>query len=374
MDLLSEDVRRDPYPVYDRLRAVAPVLPFGPAWVLLDHASVSRALREPEVFGSEVVPPTGKAPDWLIFTDPPRHGRQRALIAKAFTPRSVAQLEPRIREVARELIGGRTELELVGDLATPLPLLVIAAMLGIPAADRERFVRWADAINGLSYSAVGGPAAHEMIAAYYRVRDEAEPYVAALVEQRRRDPREDLITRLAHAEIDGERLTNAELFGFVQLLLAAGTETTTNLISNSILCAAEHGVPRDIPRFVEEVLRYRAPAQIMFRQTKQAVELHGVAIPRDAFVLVAVGAANRDPAAFAEPNRFDPTRDPNPHVGFGHGIHYCIGAALARLEARVVLEELFALGAPVLAGNAPWTPRKALHVLGPTALPVAFRG
>jgi cytochrome P450 len=374
MDLLSDDVRRDPYPVYDRLRAVAPVVPFGPAWVLLDHASVSRALREPEVFGSEVVPPTGKAPDWLIFTDPPRHGRQRALIAKAFTPRSVAQLEPRIREVARELIGGRTELELVGDLATPLPMLVIAAMLGIPAADRERFMRWADAINALSYSAVGGPAAQEVIAAYFRVRDESERYVAALVEERRRDPREDLITRLAHAEIDGERLTRAELFGFFQLLLAAGTETTTNLISNSILCAAEHGVPRDIPRFVEEVVRYRAPAQIMFRQTKQAVELHGVAIPRDAFVLVAVGAANRDPAAFAEPNRFDPTRDPNPHVGFGHGIHYCIGAALARLEARVVLEELFALGTPVLAGNEPWTPRKALHVLGPTALPVAFRG
>ena len=374
MDLLSDDVRRDPYPVYDRLRAVAPVLPFGPAWVLLDHASVSRALREPEVFGSEVVPPTGKAPDWLIFTDPPRHGRQRALIAKAFTPRSVAQLEPRIREVARKLIGGRTELELVGDLATPLPMLVIAAMLGIPAADRERFVRWADGINGLSYSAVGGPAAQEMIAAYYQVRDEAEPYVEALAEERRRDPREDLITRLAHAEIDGDRLTGAELFGFFQLLLAAGTETTTNLIANSILCAAEHGVPRDIPRFVEEVVRYRTPAQIIFRQTKQAVELHGVTIPRDAFVLVAVGAANRDPAAFEEPNRFDPTRDPNPHVGFGHGIHHCIGAALARLEARVVLEELFALGAPVLAGNEPWTPRKALHVLGPTALPVAFRG
>ena len=362
MDLLSEDVRRDPYPVYERLRAVAPVLPFGPAWVLLDHASVSRALREPEIFGSEVVPPTGKAPDWLIFTDPPQHGRQRALIAKAFTPRSVAQLEPRIREVARELIGGRTELELVGDLAMPLPLLVIAAMLGIPAADREQFLRWADAINGLSYAAVGGPAAQAMIAAYYRVRDEAEPYVAALIEERRRDPREDLITRLAHAAIDGERLTGAELFGFFQLLLAGGTETTTNLIANSILCAAEHGVPRDIPRFVEEVVRYRTPAQIMFRQTKQAVELHGVTIPRDAFVLVALGAANRDPAAFAEPNRFDPTRDPNPHVGFGQGIHYCIGAPLARLEARVVLEELFALGAPMLAGNEPWTPRKALQI------------
>src|ERR1044072_2906951 len=106
MDLLSPEVRRDPYPVYERLRAVAPVVPFGPAWVLLDHASVSRALREPDVFGSEVVPPTGRAPDWLIFTDPPRHGRQRALIAKAFTPRSVAQLEPRLREVARERIGG----------------------------------------------------------------------------------------------------------------------------------------------------------------------------------------------------------------------------------------------------------------------------
>src|SRR6185369_3431272 len=158
MDLLSEEVCRDPYPVYERLRAVAAVVPFGPAWLLLDHASVSRALREPDVFGSEVVPPTGRAPDWLIFTDPPRHGRQRALIAKAFTPRSVAQLEPRIRQLSRELIAGRTELELVGELATPLPTLVIAEMIGIAAADRQRFVRWADAINGLSYAAVGGAA------------------------------------------------------------------------------------------------------------------------------------------------------------------------------------------------------------------------
>lgn len=374
MDLFSDEVRRDPYPVYEKLRAMAPVMPFGTAWVLLDHASVSRALREPEVFGSEVIPPTGKAPDWLIFTDPPRHGRQRALIAKAFTPKSVAQLEPQIRALARELIAGRTELELVGDLATPLPMLVIAAMLGIPAADRDRFVRWADGINGLSYSAVGGPLAQQMIAAYQRVRDDAEPYVAALVEERRRDPRDDLMTRLALAEIDGERLTGAELFGFFQLLLAAGTETTTNLIANAILCAAEHGVPRDLAPFIEEVVRYRTPAQVMFRQTKQAVELHGVTIPRDAFLLVAIGAANRDPAAFREPNRFDPTRDPNPHVGFGHGIHYCIGAALARLEARVVLEELFALGVPALACREPWTPRRALHVLGPTALPVVFRG
>jgi cytochrome P450 len=374
MALFSDEVRRDPYPVYEKLRAMAPVMPFGTAWVLLDHASVSRALREPEVFGSEVIPPTGKAPDWLIFTDPPRHGRQRALIAKAFTPKSVAQLEPQIRALARELIAGRTELELVGDLATPLPMLVIAAMLGIPAADRDRFVRWADGINGLSYSAVGGPLAQQMIAAYQRVRDDAEPYVAALVEERRRDPRDDLMTRLALAEIDGERLTGAELFGFFQLLLAAGTETTTNLIANAILCAAEHGVPRDLAPFIEEVVRYRTPAQVMFRQTKQAVELHSVTIPRDAFLLVAVGAANRDPAAFREPNRFDPTRDPNPHVGFGHGIHYCIGAALARLEARVVLEELFALGVPALASREPWTPRRALHVLGPTALPVVFRG
>ena len=374
MDLFSDDVRRDPYPVYEKLRAMAPVMPFGTAWVLLDHASVSRALREPDVFGSEVIPPTGKAPDWLIFTDPPRHGRQRALIAKAFTPRSVAQLEPQIRAIARELIAGRAELELVGDLATPLPMLVIAAMLGIPAADRDRLVRWADGINGLSYSAVGGPLAQQMIAAYQRVRDEAEPYVAALVEERRRDPRDNLMTRLALAEIDHERLTGAELFGFFQLLLAAGTETTTNLIANAILCAAEHGVPRDLAPFVEEVVRYRTPAQVMFRQTKQAVELHGVTIPRDAFLLVAVGAANRDPAAFREANRFDPTRDPNPHVGFGHGIHYCIGAALARLEVRVVLEELFALGAPALASREPWTPRRALHVLGPTALPVVFRG
>ncbi len=381
IDLSSDEFRRDPYPAYDQLRAAAPVYqdPRSGLRLVLDYDGVRRVLSDPEVFSSRY------GPDWLIFADPPRHTKLRALISKAFTPRSVAALEPRIRDLSRSLldrVAGRGEMDLVADFAAPLPMLVIAEMLGIPAADRPRFQRWADAILAMSYT-IGGPAemARAATEGFAAVTGEMAGYLQRLLGERRSQPRDDLLTRLAAAEVDGERLTPAEILGFFQLLLLAGSETTTNLISNAVLCLAEHPAQRArlradpglLPSAIEEVLRYRAPLQWMYRVTRREVDLRGTTVPAGAMVLAVIGSANRDPAAFPDPGRFDITRDPNHHLAFGHGAHFCLGAPLARLEARVALADLLArLDGLEPATAAPWEPRPGLHVHGPARLPVRF--
>jgi len=206
-------------------------------------------------------------------------------------------------------------------------------------------------------------------------------YLPALIEARRSSPRDDLLTRLVAAEVDGERLTFPELLGFVQLLLLAGSETTTNLICNAIICFAENRNqlarlredPALVPSAIEEVLRYRSPLQVIFRKSHREIELEGQTILAGKMVLLVLGAANRDPACFADPDRFDVTRDPNPHLGFGHGIHFCLGAALSRLEARIAIPDLLRrIGEFRLDEANPWEPRRAFHVHGPTRLPIQF--
>src|SRR5581483_2466614 len=198
-----------------------------------------------------------------------------------------------------------------------------------------------------------------------------------LMAERRAARREDLLTRLVEAEIDGERLSEDEILAFVQLLLTAGNETTANLLNNAILCFLENPdqlaqlriAPHLLPSAVEEVLRYRSPLQFMYRATKCEVEMHGQKIPAGKIVLAVIGSANRDPLQFANPDRFDIRRNPNPHIAFGHGIHFCLGAALSRLEARVALTELLTRFERFeLASDEPWPPRQALHVHGPDRL------
>lgn len=383
----SDDVRRNPFPWYDELRCRSPVLgdPRSGAWMLFSYAAVKQAMDDHETFSSRAVPPGGRAPEWLVFLDPPRHTRLRAIVTRAFTPRTVAALEPRVREISRGLldrVARRGEMDLVGDFAGPLPVLVIAEMIGIPAADHERFARWSEVIMRLAYSAAGGEDAARAVREHAEAKEEMRACVAGLTARRRAAPRDDLLTRLVGAEVDGERLTEEEILGFFQLLLAAATETTTNLISSAVLCVLEHpremdrlrAAPELLPRAIEEVARYRSPGQIAFRQTTRDVEMHGAVIPADSLVLAMVGSANRDPDAFADAARFDVARDPNPHLAFGHGIHYCIGAALARLEARVALPDLLErLPGLALAADEPWQPRRAPHVHGPQRLPVRFR-
>ena len=387
MEMFTDEMRRNPYPLYDELRNHMPVfqVPGTRMWMLFDYESVKRALTDHEAFSSVVrTPAGGKTPDWLVFSDPPRHSKLRAIVMRAFTPRSIASLEPRVRELSRELLAphlGRGELDLVADYSAPLPVIVMAELLGIPVEDRPRFLRWGEVIMNLSYNIEPGEAAERSVREHAAAKEEMRAYLAHVREERRQAPRDDLLTRLFEAEVDGERLTEEEVLGFFQLLLSAGTETTTNLIDNAMLCFLEHpdqlarlrGAPELLPSAIEEVLRYRSPAQVMYRETKRELALHGVTLPAGTFVLPIIGSANRDPRQFHEPHRFDIGRNPNPHIAFGHGIHFCLGAALSRLEARVALGDLLErMKDFALASAEPWEPRKALHVHGPLRLPLRF--
>jgi cytochrome P450 len=387
MHLFSDEMRRDPYPAYAELRRGSPLvhLPGPDLWAIFDYEGVRRALTDHEAFRSNVGGSRGVVFEWLLFTDPPRHAKLRALVTRAFTPRSVADLEPRVRAISRELIDRvveRGELDLAADFAVPLPLMIVAEMVGIPPEEWPRFKRWADSIIDLGNTIVGSDEASRAASDAFLASDaEMRDYLGDRLEERRSAPRDDLLSRLASAEVDGERLSEAELVRFVQLLIAAGTETTTNLIDNAALCLLEHpgelarlrASPALLPSAIEEVLRYRSPVQAMFRTPTRDVELHGRTIPAGKFVMAMIGSANRDPARFAEPDRFDITREPNPHVAFGHGIHFCLGAPLSRLEGRVALADLLErLRGLEPATDAPWRPRSSFHVHGPVSLPLRF--
>jgi cytochrome P450 len=373
--------------LYDQMRRSHPVLHLAPAevWMIFDYDSVKRALGEPETFSSRAAPPGGGALGWMIFFDPPRHTKLRALISRAFTPASVANLEPRIRALSRALLDAmieRGDMDLVADFALPLPMMVIAEMLGIPAADRLRFRQWNEIVLGMVYTIGGGEAALRAVQQFGAATAEKRAYLTGLLAERRTTPRDDLLSRLVHSDVDGERLTDTDILNFFQLLLLAGSETTTNLIGNAILCFMDHpdqlarlrANPTLLPAAIEEVLRYRSPLQVMFRQTWRDVALHGQVIPAGKLVLGMVGSANRDPRAFADAERFDITRDPNPHVAFGHGVHFCLGAPLARLEGRIALSDLLErLGHFEPATSEPWEPRRAYHVHGPSRLPIRFK-
>jgi len=385
MDFFSAQMRRDPFPAYDRLRTTAPLLrePNFDAWMIFDYAGARQALTDDHRFSSSMSTAGRRNPDWLIFLDPPRQPKLRSLISRAFTPKAIAELAPRIRELSRQLldkVSDRGEMDVVGEFATPLPMIVISEMIGVPAAEWARFRRWSDIILKLSHTLSAGAAASAASAEYFAVHAEMSAYVTALVAERRAQPKDDLLSRLVQAEVDGEQLTEQEILGFVELLIVAGQETTSNLIANAVLCVAEYpdqldrlkASPELLPRAIEEVLRFRSPVQWVFRATRCDVEMHGQTIPAGKLVLPILGSANRDALVFAEPNRFDIGREPNPHIAFGHGIHFCLGAPLARLEASIALPDLLAhLGQFELVDDQ-WEPRSALHVLGPSKLPVRF--
>jgi cytochrome P450 len=391
LNLFSDDARRNPFALYHEARAASPVLyePTSRLWMIFDYDGVRRALTDHETFSSRHGPA-----EWLVFMDPPRQAKLRAIIAKAFTPRSVANLEPRIRELSQDLLdqmlGGdeagapshdtTRHIDLAAEFAVPLPMRVIAEMLGVPPAHRARFTRWSDVILRMSHTVPSGANTPTTAAAmddFIAITAEMNDYLAYVLEQRREEPKDDLLTRLDQAEIDGERLTQAEILGFFQLLLVAGQETTTNLINNAIVCLLDHpdqlALLRQRPELLasalEEVLRFRSPVQWMFRLTTRDVEMHGRTIPAHKVVLALIGSANRDPAQFRAADRFDITRDPNPHIAFGHGVHFCLGAPLARLEARIALADFLARVRHVeYASPDPWPPRQALHVHGPDRL------
>ena len=388
MDIFSDDMRRNPYPAYEQMRSGSPVFHLPPfdLWMIFDFEGVKRVLLDHDAFSSDLshAPGNGNPGEWFIFFDPPRHTKLRALISKAFTPRVVANLEPRIRELSRQLLDQtieRGEMDLAADFSVPLPMQVIAEMIGVPVADWPRYKRWSDVILKLANTFSRDAEAAKTLDEYRAVTAEMRVFLPDLIAQRRAAHQDDLLTRLIEAEVDGERLTQEEILGFVQLLLVAGQETTANLINNAILCFIENpdqlarlqAAPDLLPSAIEEVLRYRSPVHWMPRATKRDVEMHGQVIPAGKLVFPMIGSANRDPKQFRDADRFEITRDPNPHIAFGYGIHACLGAPLSRLEARIALADfLERVKKFELASDEPWEPRQALHVHSPSRLPIRF--
>jgi cytochrome P450 len=341
----------NPFPRYEAMRHSEPVFQDQETgvWHVFRYDDVQRVLSEHATFSSRI---GGDNPSEtgqlfaasLINTDPPRHRQLRSLVSQAFTPRSVEALGPRISELTDELldpVAGAGAADLIDQLAYPLPVIVIAELMGIPAADRDRFKQWSDVIVSQTRPGAdetGHMAAHREMAEYF----------TGMIEQRRRQPGNDLISALLAAEIDGQKLSVIELLGFCALLLVAGNETTTNLIGNAVLCFTEApgtaerliAEPALLPQAIEEVLRYRSPVQSMYRISAVDTTLRGLPIPAGSPIVAWIGSANRDGEQFPHPEVFDVGRSPNRHLAFGQGIHFCLGAPLARLEARIALQSL----------------------------------
>ena len=285
MDLFSDSMRRNPYPAYDQMLSGSPIVHIPPfdLWMIFDFEGVKRALADHHAFSTELshAPGNGNPGEWFIFFDPPRHTKLRPLISKAFTPRVVADLKPRIRELSCQLLDQTIErgaMDLVADFAVPLPMRVIAEMLGIPADDWPRYKRWSDVILRLANTFARDEEAAVTVKEYRAVTAEMRAFLPDLIAQRRAEHHGGLLTRLVEAEVDGERLTSEEILGFAQLLLVGGQETTANLINNAVLCLMENpdqrarleAAPGLLPSAIEEVLRYRSPVQWMPRATRRA--------------------------------------------------------------------------------------------------------
>lgn len=304
------------------------------SWMVFRYREVKQVFSEWQTFSSRIPHPPEQTDftQSLNFTDPPRHRSLRSLAQQVFTPHRVEQLIPRMTAITHELIdrvAAQGQMDFMQDLAIPVPIIVIAEILGIPLEDREDFKRWSDGIVTLD------PSALQAMADYFR----------DLIQQRRGRPSHDLMSDLIAAHEGGEKLTAQELVDFCIVLLVGGNETTTNLLGNAILCFNEHPKAFDwlkqepalLPLAIEEVLRYRSSIQAMQRITTVETQLGGQTIPAGQMVTVWIGAANRDETQFEQAETFVVDRNPNPHLAFGNGIHFCLGAPLARLEGKIVL-------------------------------------
>lgn len=364
--LLSADAVTDPYRPLGELREREPVFWDSGlrAWMLTRYDDVHAAFRDPRLSADRITgyrdrldaqarqrfaPTFDIRSRWAVFTDPPVHTRLRGLVHKAFTPRVVANLEPRITTVVDDLLIGlreHVEVDLISRFSYPLTAIVIAEMLGVPPADRQQFKTWSDDLMVLVFGALDVPDRH---ARGELALQELAAYLTDLACRRANDPRDDLITRLVQVEDEGETLTRDETAAMCTMLLFAGHETTTNLIANGVLALLQHpeqrhalhNNPNLIRPAVEEMLRYDGPVKSLIRVVAEDHERHGRHLCRGDRVFLMVGAANRDPRRFAAPQRFDITRaDSSDHLGFGFGIHYCLGASLARLETALGIEAL----------------------------------
>ncbi len=384
----------EPFSWYERMRAEEPIRYDAnrEIWDVFRYEDTKAVLRNDSVFSSDPqntpqfdVPEEEQSPimDTVLFTDPPDHRRLRAVVEEFFRPNAVSDLAPRIEEITDDLlddalVGG--ELDVVEGLAYPMPVIVIAELLGVPSEDRGQFKEWSDALvarpEGESEAAL-----ERFQARQERVLGELTDYFAEMVEIRRNDPRDDLITALIEAETDGQELTEREILGFCMLLLVAGNITTTNLITNALRCFAERPETMDALReddldmrtTIEEVLRYRSPVQALFRVATTDTGLGDHDISAGDGIVTWLGAANRDGEQFASPHEFVPDRRPNQHIAFGYGSHFCLGAGLARLEAKIALRELLDQTSEIEIHTEELSPVRSSFSYGVESLPISVR-
>lgn len=394
-DLFSvplETFLADPYPFYHRLRSEAPVYwdERNRTWILTRHADVAAVLRDPRFLA--VAPLGGSDPRfhvfrdvtrrWLIHLNPPEHTRLRALVNKAFLPRVVEQLRPHIEQTVKVLIdkvqaAGR--IDLIADLAHPLPVVVITRMLGVSAKDDVNFQQWTDALSrGLEPADM---LTEPILERANQAAQAFDDFFRGLIGSKRQQPSDDLLSGLIAVEDQGQCLSTDEIIALGMLLFIAGHETTVNLIGNGILALLRHpgqmallrGAPdRLMKSAVEEFLRYDSSVQMTFRRTAADVELGGQTLRAGSDVQLVLGAANRDPEAFPNPDQLDVTRADNKHLAFGGGIHYCVGAPLARVEAQVAIRAMLTRlpGLRLASDTVDWRPIVGLR--GLKALPLVF--
>ena len=394
--LFGPEMLADPYPFYRRLRETHPVFRSGEldAWIVTSYEAVNGALRNPQ-FSSDRFPRlrqrlASKGLDSLaqdrvrsmIHMDPPDHTRLRSLVNKAFTPKTVESMASHVQDIVNDLLDavksyGR--MNVIEDFAYPLPVTVIAEMLGVPAADRARFKHWSDEVSVV----LGGDVAalsETLLRRATTAREELADYFREIVRQRRTNPGTDLISALTQAEVEGGKLSEDELYSTVVLLLVAGNETTTNLIGNGMLALMRHpdemekvwDSPSLVPAAVEEMLRFDSPVQLTTRMARTDLEIQGTKIPKGDWLYLVIGAANRDPSQFSAPDRFDVSRTDNKHIAFGAGAHFCLGAPLARLEAQIAVRALREHFPELRLGKEPIEYRNNFNLRGLKSLSVDF--
>ncbi len=400
VNIVSAEFKANPFPFLATLRASEPVfrttLPDKaktPVWLMTRYADVNALLkyeRLPKNRLNALTPDQVRKLPWvppmfrplernMLDLDPPDHTRLRALVHKAFTPRLVEQMRARVQTLADELLEGITrhgEMDLINDYALPLPMTIITEILGVPTSDRHKFHKWSKAVVSLSSPNV---TMRVLPNVWMFIR-----YLRRFFKLRRQDPQDDLASALIQAEEAGDRLSEDELLAMVFLLLVAGHETTVNLIGSGVLALLEHPdqmekLRRDpslIKPAVEELLRFTAPVFMSSeRYACEDVNIHGVTIPRGEMTFGVIGSANRDESVFDEPNTVDITRDPNKHLSFGQGIHFCLGAPLARLEAQIAINTLLLRATDLRLkgtfGSLQWRP--SMFLRGLDALPVVFQ-
>ncbi len=398
VNIASPEFKANPYPFYARLRAEAPVCHVAlpgkqTAWLIARYDDVVAALKD-ERFAKDklnaLTPEQAARQPWvptmfkplernMLDLDAPDHTRLRALVHKAFTPRLIEQMQERIQKLADELLDAiqdQGRMDLIRDYALPIPTTIIAQMLGVPVEDRHKFHRWSSTIVSSNPSGWGMLKAIPNAIAFMR-------YIRKLIATRRANPQDDLISALVQAEEAGDQLSEDELLAMIFILLVAGHETTVNLIGNGVMALLQHPdqleTLRDDPALikvaVEELLRYSSPVETATeRYAREDITIAGITIPRGALVFAVIASANRDERQFANPDTLDIRRQPNRHLAFGQGAHYCVGAPLARLEGQIAINTLMRrsreLRLAVAPGAVRW--RRGLALRGLEALPLAF--